>query len=186
MTLGLAVIFLVSGAHGQPVNIELGCLFILAGAVIDGIDGKLARYLNSTTDLGKQLDSFADLITFGLAPICILWQLEIFGSMAVVSLVLGLFPLAGAFRLARYNIGEYRDYFLGLPITAAGSMLSLYILGFRRFFSGVGSIIPAIVTLVVVVLLAGLMVSTLKVRRIGFRSYSPSGTLFNRQMKWTD
>jgi CDP-diacylglycerol--serine O-phosphatidyltransferase len=170
MTLGLVVIFLVSGTNGQPGSIALGCLLILIGAFVDSIDGRLARYLNSTTDLGKQLDSFSDLITFGLAPISIIWQLGLLSQSVGAFLALGLFPLAGAFRLARYNIGEYEDYFEGLPITAAGSILSLYVLGYRYFFNGVQDSLPVVVTLGLVVILAGLMVGKFKVRRIGLQN----------------
>lgn len=156
----------------QPNIVKLSCVLILIGAFIDGLDGKLARYLNSTSDLGKQLDSFADLITFGLAPISIIWKLGLFSPTVVGFLLLGSYPLAGAFRLARYNIGEYRDYFVGLPITAAGTVLSLYILGFGQFFSRMADTVPAVITTGLVVLLAVLMVGKFKVKRIGVKSFS--------------
>lgn len=186
MVLGLAAIFLVSGSHGQPGTVQFGCLLILAGALIDGIDGKLARYLNSTTDFGKQLDSFSDLITFGLAPISLVWKLGLINSTVAGFLILGLYPLAGAFRLARYNVGEYKEYFEGLPITAAGSIISLYLLGYLQFLSGVQDPLPVVVTMGLVVVLAGLMVSKFKVRRISFKSVQKAHYLAVKSNGQTD
>ena len=100
-------------------------MILLAGG-LDALDGRLARLWNAESALGKQLDSFADLISFGLAPgLLTLTHPEVraLGWPSYASL--GLYVLAGAFRLARFNLGDFRDYFLGLPITAAGIILVL-------------------------------------------------------------
>ena len=119
MLLGLIVLYLSIGNAGHAV---LSCILILIAAVVDAFDGTIARLLGAESDFGKQLDSFADLTTFGLAPFAVLLTLEPIRATPTLLPVLALHPLAGAFRLARFNLGNYTDYFVGLPITAAGSI----------------------------------------------------------------
>lgn len=179
MTLGLSILLLIAQNKG-PIygNLELYCLLILIGAFLDAIDGKLARYLNSCSNLGKQLDSFADLVTFGIAPIVVLWKLPFFDGMAF--LILSLYPLGGAFRLARYNIGEFKDYFIGLPITAAGTIISLYTLALIHVFGHWSSLILTLTTLSLVLVLVWLMVSNFKIHRINWTTLSSIHALRTR------
>mgnify|MGYP001164177318 CR=1 FL=1 len=99
---------------------------ILLASIFDYLDGFAARKLNAQSALGAQLDSFADLITFGIAPAVIVY---IVSSMSLffhekglgfsLFLILGLIPLLGAFRLARFNtVQEESSFFIGLPIPA--------------------------------------------------------------------
>lgn len=182
MILGLAVISLVITDNSREI-IKVGCLLIILGAVIDGIDGKLARHLHATSDFGKELDSFADLVTFGLAPICLLWQLDIFGETVVSFLLLAVYPLAGAFRLARYNIGDYRDYFLGVPITCAGILMALFILVLEMFVKGNNVQIFSGLTVIVLLVLSLLMVSSLKVPRLNFGHIAGQNSPFSIRIK---
>ena len=130
MLLGLIVLYLSIGNAGHAV---LSCILILIAAVVDAFDGAIARLLGAESDFGKQLDSFADLTTFGLAPIAVLLTLEPIRATPTLLPVLALHPLAGAFRLARFNLGNYTDYFVGLPITAAGSIQACFGLVLSRF-----------------------------------------------------
>ena len=116
MLLGIfAIFFLLCSEYKN--KIQVGCVLIIAGAIIDAFDGKIARSLGLCSEMGKQLDSFADQITFGLAPVCLIASLENFHNNLFAFAVLAVFPIAAAFRLARYNLGDYCEYFAGLPTT---------------------------------------------------------------------
>lgn len=182
MLLGLTVISLVIAYHSREI-IKVGCLLIILGAIIDGVDGKLARYLNATSDFGKELDSFADFVTFGVAPVSLLWQLDMFGGNFVSFLLLAVYPLAGAFRLARYNIGDYRDYFLGLPITCAGILMALFILVMEMFTKGPNVQILSGLTAVILLVLSLLMVSSIKVPRLNFGHVASPNSPFGIRIK---
>ncbi len=133
----LAILIASSSAGMRPAEmpahaprIYLSCLLIVLAAVLDRYDGKLARLLGAESEFGKQLDSLCDLISFGVAPAVISWQLHaalLFGPWRLIG-YLGalLFPLAGAFRLARFNLTESNGVFQGVPITLAGSFLILF------------------------------------------------------------
>ncbi|GEL09001.1 CDP-diacylglycerol--serine O-phosphatidyltransferase [Salisediminibacterium halotolerans] len=115
----MAIIFVLQGQFGLTVAL------ICIAAVFDRMDGKIARKMNIESELGKQLDSLCDLISFGLAPALLIYQstlqdFGIAGSMAAV-----IFIACGAIRLARFNVSEQEGYFVGLPITGAGCILTV-------------------------------------------------------------
>ena len=99
---------------------------ILLASFFDYLDGFAARKLNAQSALGAQLDSFADLITFGIAPAIIVYSVSLSSAFLnekdmgfALFLILGLIPLLGAIRLARFNtIEEQTPFFIGLPIPA--------------------------------------------------------------------
>lgn len=98
---------------------------ILLAALCDVMDGLLARMLHCTSDFGKQLDSLADIISFGIAPAFLilfhrLENVHVIGTAAAVG-----FLICGALRLARFNISAPAKGFTGMPITAAGVILSM-------------------------------------------------------------
>lgn len=109
---------------------DWAAVFIIMGMLFDGFDGRLARLLGVSSEFGKQLDSLSDLVTFGVAPAmlaytCSLYQLGSFwGIIAILP-----FPLMGALRLARFNVlTSGIGYFVGVPITLAGGLLTLFLL----------------------------------------------------------
>ena len=107
-------------------EIYLGIGAILLASIFDYLDGFAARKLNVQSALGTQLDSFADLITFGIAPAVIVYFVSTLSLFFVekeiefwLFLILGLIPLLGAIRLARFNtVVEESSFFIGLPIPA--------------------------------------------------------------------
>ncbi len=101
-------------------------IYILLGAMMDGLDGLLARKIEYGV-FGTNLDSFADLITFGLAPAAICYALMPGVLLAIFS---AFFLIAGMLRLARFNILPKSEDFIGMPITAAGVTLVLFVLAF--------------------------------------------------------
>ncbi len=126
----LAVIFAIDG------HLIWAGIFICLAAVFDFLDGFAARLLKAYSDLGKQLDSLADLVSFGLAPAAILFTLlefSLFEKNQPIYLIAArwdqwlilfsalLMPVFGAVRLARFNARQSDEpFFLGLPIPANG------------------------------------------------------------------
>ena len=110
-------------------NYTIAALVIFLAGIADRYDGKVARLLNVSSEIGKELDSLADLISFGLAPSLLIFNIYDFTQLGVFGyLVVLIFPLAGAYRLARYNISDFDGVYSGVPITICGTFLALYAL----------------------------------------------------------
>lgn len=111
---------------------KLAFVLILLAAFFDVLDGLLARLMNCTSEFGKQLDSLADLISFGAAPVFLILlhhtgNLHGIGAAAAI-----VFIICGALRLARFNISASSTEFTGMPITAAGVILSFFSLSIKH------------------------------------------------------
>lgn len=133
-------------------------IFILIGMMFDAMDGRLARMLNVKSEIGKELDSLADIVTFGIAPAMLMYYFW-FESLGIFGMMLaGCFPLFGAYRLARFNVGASKsslDYFTGVPITAAAGIITVLLL--------VSKFVPDIIIVITYFVLCFLMVSTVKI-----------------------
>jgi CDP-diacylglycerol---serine O-phosphatidyltransferase len=113
-----------------PEKIWLASLFIGLAAVIDFLDGFVARLLKAGSEMGKQLDSLSDLVSFGVAPGMIAYQFlrlsiakEETGIEASITWLLPAFilPCAAAWRLARFNLDNSQSYsFKGMPVPTVG------------------------------------------------------------------
>lgn len=135
LSLGVVAIILSTQANnGKSVNALINAsLLILVAALTDRFDGKAARHFNVVSDLGKELDSLSDLISFGVAPIIITWKIS-FCYLGPIGYILSvIFPIAGAYRLARYNVTPFDNIFQGIPITIAGLFLTIVNL-YNTFF----------------------------------------------------
>ncbi|WP_062309726.1 CDP-diacylglycerol--serine O-phosphatidyltransferase [Alicyclobacillus sendaiensis] len=107
----------------QTGRVGLSALFVVFGMIIDGLDGRVARWLRAESEFGRILDSLSDIVTFGVAPAMIMYHVELRHLGLVGDLVAMLFPLCGALRLARFHTQRGpADTFIGLPITAAGGI----------------------------------------------------------------
>lgn len=140
-------------------NYQNAAIFILIGMMMDSMDGWLARKLDVETAFGKELDSLADIVTFGIAPAILMFGTT-FSNMGMTGLLIaGMFPVFGAIRLARFNIDEEttssKGYFTGVPITAAGGIIALLTL--------FNFIVPQAALSAIYTLLCVLMVSKLKI-----------------------
>jgi len=118
--LGVMAIYSIGGGE-----IEKACWLIVGAAVLDGLDGLVARLTHTQSDFGLQFDSLSDVVSFGVAPsLAAFYMMDDMGSEhhRLVMGVCGLFAVCGALRLARYNVQvktSERKGFLGLPIPGA-------------------------------------------------------------------
>jgi len=182
-----------TGGVDGPEHFAIAAKAIGAAVVLDGLDGRIARMTNTTSDFGREMDSLADVISFGIAPAVLAYtwgvqfidgtlgphirdQITRFGTFAAF-----LFLICGAARLARFNIQKNpipknpgrpdRKYFVGLPIPAAAAMVAGVV------FANDGEPLAywqfAAVWLVVLAVLGLLMVST-------WRYYSFKGISLNK------
>src|SRR6202453_275658 len=151
---------------------------IVFAAILDGIDGRLARFLKGTSRFGAELDSLSDFVNFGVAPALILyfWDLHLLKSAGWIAAM--VFAICGALRLARFNVmvddpdrpAWANNFFVGMPAPAGAItvLLPIYVvfLGMPR------SSIMTWLTLVYTLAIASLMVSRLPVfsgKRVGTR-----------------
>ena len=129
--------------------------------ILDMLDGRVARLTNTATDFGVQLDSLADVISFGIAPaiLALVWGLSGL-SHGLGWIASFTFAICGAMRLARFNVQAGRfKHFVGLPIPAGGGAIAAIV---HFFGEPVHTPVAAILMMAVVFLLSFLMVSTLR------------------------
>lgn len=145
-------------------NFLYGAYAIVAAAVFDLLDGRLARLTRSTSKFGAEYDSLCDLVSFGVAPAIMLyqWALNPFGRLGWIACF--LFATCGALRLARFNVQAgivEKNYFQGLPIPMAAGIVASSILAVQDLeMEASGNIGLLIMT----VLLALVMVSNFRYR----------------------
>lgn len=100
-------------------NLVVTSYIIGLAALFDFLDGTAARLLNTTSKIGKQLDSLADMVSFGLVPGAVIFQLLEKGALNQYSFVALAIPVCSAFRLAKFNVDERQnESFIGLPTPA--------------------------------------------------------------------
>jgi CDP-diacylglycerol---serine O-phosphatidyltransferase len=141
-------------------NYLLACWLIIAASICDAFDGKLARFMGSSSEMGIEMDSLADVVSFGLAPSVLLYVISLhkYGFAGVMMASLPL--LFGTIRLARFNLtattGEKSHYYQGLPIPLQANAQTTFIL-FN--FAAWGDLHLEAVLIPLTFLLAFLMVS---------------------------
>ncbi|MGC8549242.1 MAG: CDP-alcohol phosphatidyltransferase family protein [Acidobacteriaceae bacterium] len=175
-----AIMQSLQGSTLYPEHFDYAALAIAFAIPFDALDGRIARMTNTTSDFGRELDSLADVITFGVAPsvLAFTWGFRMLPPTMDPALhqkilqfgafLCFLFLLCGASRLARFNISHDpvpknpgrpgRKYFVGMPIPAAAGVIAAVV----HFFGGIPvSMAPvAIVWMLLVGFLGFLMVST--------------------------
>lgn len=166
-----------------PEKIWWGSICIAIAAVVDFLDGFVARIFKATSEIGAQLDSLADVVSFGVAPGMIFYQLlritfigtESGLDVSVWALAPALiFPCAGAYRLARFNVDKTQAYgFKGVPIPAAGLVVaSLPLILLYNYFDLNNILLNKWTLYAMIILLSWLMVSTLPLMALKFKSFS--------------
>lgn len=162
-----------------PEKMWWGSVFIGLAAIVDFLDGFVARLFKATSNMGKQLDSLADLVSFGVAPGIILYQLlrisyiqeENGLDVSMWALVPALlFPVAAAWRLARFNLDTNTSSdFQGVPSPAAGLFVaSLPLVLFYNYFNVADLLVNKWVLYVIIILLSFLMISKARFMALKF------------------
>ncbi len=191
-----AILQITHATVAEPWHLDNAAKAIGFAVLFDGLDGRIARMTKTSSDFGRELDSLADVITFGLAPALLawMWGFRLLPSLSNAELhtkllQLGaissfLFLIAGTSRLARFNITVNpqpsnpgrpgKKYFVGMPIPASAGVVAAMV----HFSDGepVSSWWMALTWLLVVVALAYLMVSTWRFysfKEIDLRSRQP-------------
>ena len=167
--LGLYALTLCAG-DATPAQLYQAALAIFFAIFFDGFDGRVARMTKTQSDFGVELDSLADVISFGAAPALLVykWALAPLGFAGMF--VAFCFAACGALRLARFNVLAHRGeksssrFFVGLPIPlAAGTIVALVIAHYRAYGSETDAA-TRMPVVAVVLLLSFLMVSTIRYR----------------------
>jgi len=147
-------------------NYNYAAWLIFIAAIFDALDGLVARLTNSSSELGVELDSLSDIVSFGAAPSFLLYK-TYFYTFDTWGIILSSLPLiVGGFRLARFNIqlvGFSKSFFLGLPIPAAALTLSSFVLAF--YDNGYSKQISDFI-IPLVVILSYLMISKIRYETI--------------------
>ena len=166
-----------------PEKIWQGSLFIFGAAIVDFLDGFLARLLKANSEKGKQLDSLCDVVSFGVAPGMILYQLLRIGyareesglDVSVVALLPAfIYSCAVAWRLAKFNISTNQAYnFRGVPCPAAGLLVASFPLIIWYQYFGVQQYFINVWLLYAVILIVSyLMISNRSFMAMKFTDYS--------------
>lgn len=186
----------VRGSVAEPRHLDLAAMAIGFAVFFDGLDGRIARMTHTESDFGKELDSLADVITFGVAPALLAWMWgfhllpsTLSGELRIKVIQLGTiacfaFLVAGASRLARFNITSNpqpsnpgrpgKKYFVGMPIPAGAGVIAAVV----HFLGGepLVSWRTSVSWLLMVIVVGYLMVSTWRFysfKDIDFRSRRP-------------
>jgi CDP-diacylglycerol--serine O-phosphatidyltransferase len=143
---------IINASEGKFIS---AAWYIIAAAVFDMLDGALARLTKSSSELGVELDSLSDIVSFGAAPAFLIYssylsQYEVWGII-----ISSLLMIAGGFRLARFNVqlvGFDKKYFVGLPIPSSGLTMAAFVIAYYNNDSGYSEpfssfIIPLIIIL---------------------------------------
>ena len=148
----LAIIFAIN------MDFLVSIILILCAVLFDTLDGKVARYFKQENEMGKELDSLSDIISFGIWPSIFGYQQGLNSNFAIAILL--FFSVCGMLRLARFNITDVK-HFEGIPITANGLIFPAIFFWFwfnNAFFNDY--------MLIVYVLMGLFMVSSIRIRKI--------------------
>ena len=183
---GQSIVYIDGEGYSQvdlPEKITWGAVLIFVAAIIDFLDGFVARLFKATSEMGKQLDSLADVVSFGIAPGLIIYQLLRIsfaredGGLDVSLVWLApavLIPCAAAWRLAKFNLDESQQFsFKGLPTPAAGlTIASLPLIIWFPALEIQMFIINKWVIYAGILILSLLMVSNLSLMSLKFKDFS--------------
>ena len=144
---------------------EISVAFIIAAAIIDGMDGRVARMLGATSNFGAQLDSLSDFVCFGVSPAIVMYMWQMQEIKGIGWAVVLFFSVCTALRLARFNTGLFDDniqpwekqFFVGVPSPAGGILCLLPLIVNLQSESNYK--LPVLYTITHVVVVGALMAS---------------------------
>jgi len=164
-------------------NYSLAVIFILFAAILDALDGRVARLIKGTSEFGKELDSLTDFVSFGIAPVFILyfWELNTYGKLGwAITLI---YSVCCVLRLARFNLTKIsnqqlwkNNYFEGVPAPAGGILILMpliFELSGLELNMDLKNLTPFLTILVAILLVS--KIPTLSLKKI---SISPKTTVF--------
>lgn len=142
---------------------RMAMVFIIIASIADRYDGRVARRLNTDSELGVQMDSMGDVISFGVAPAILVYMSRVMTLVGNIRIIGGvatmIYICAGAFRLARFNVDgmDEDNSFYGMPIPIAGLILVAMLMFGHKL-----GIIPIIVAEFI---LAMFMISKIRIKK---------------------
>ena len=183
LTLGGVCLGISSIKFSIDGNYSLAVIFILLAAILDALDGRIARLIKGTSEFGKELDSLTDFVSFGIAPVFILyfWELKNYGKFGwAIALI---YSVCCVIRLARFNLTKIKsselwknNYFEGVPSPAGGILILLpliFELSELNINFNIKELTPYLTILIAILLVS--KVPTLSLKKI---SISPKSTVF--------
>ena len=164
-------------------NFSLAVTLILLAAILDALDGRIARLIKGTSEFGKELDSLTDFVSFGIAPVFILyfWELKNYGKFGwAITLI---YSVCCVLRLARFNLTKIEEtqewknnFFEGVPSTAGGLLILMpliYELTDLNLIIDIKNLTPYLTILIAILLVS--KIPTLALKKI---TISPKATVF--------
>ncbi len=177
-TIGNLLCGYMAAVRSLQGEFEAAAIALFVAALLDRVDGWVARLTGTTSAFGVELDSLADVISFGMAPALLVYAWALAGLPKPWSLVPFLYLAAGTMRLARFNIQapsqQDKRYFVGLPIPAAACSLAACV-----FYDPQRVTDPITGGLVAVLLVA---LSVLMVSKVRYRSFKEID--LRRRIRW--
>ena len=165
------------------LNFKLAVIFILLAAILDALDGRIARLIKGTSDFGKELDSLTDFVSFGIAPAFIIyfWELNNYGKIGwAITLI---YSVCCVLRLARFNLTKYEEtqswkqnYFEGIPSPIGAILILTPLISSLtdiNFFSNFNNITPYLTIFVSILLIS--KIPTFSFKKVKIR---PKLTIF--------
>jgi CDP-diacylglycerol--serine O-phosphatidyltransferase len=166
-----------------PEKIWWGALFIYAAAIVDFFDGFLARLFKASSEMGKQLDSLSDVVSFGIAPGMILYQLLRVGyaqgdnglDVSTIALLPAfIYSAAVAWRLAKFNISTTQtDSFMGVPSPATGLLIASFpLIVWYQYFEIQTFFINPLILYALIAIISYLLVCNRRFMAFKFKDFS--------------
>ena len=183
LTLGGVCLGISSIKFSIDGNFNLAVTLILFASILDALDGRVARLIKGTSEFGKELDSLTDFVSFGIAPVLILyfWELNNYGKLGwAIALI---YSVCCVLRLARFNLTKFdnqeewkNNFFEGIPSPAGGILILtplIYELSDLNINLNISNITPYLTILIALLLVS--KVPTLSLKKI---TISPKTTIF--------
>ena len=178
LTLGGVCLGISSIKFSIDGNFNLAVILILLAAILDALDGRVARLIKGTSEFGKELDSLTDFVSFGIAPVLILyfWELNNYGKLGwTISLI---YSVCCVLRLARFNLTKIdnqqewkNNFFEGVPSPAGGILILtplIYELANLNLNLNIKSVTPYLTVLIALLLVS--KIPTLSLKKISISS----------------
>ena len=178
LTLGGVCLGISSIKFSIDGNFNLAVTLILLAAILDALDGRIARLIKGTSEFGKELDSLTDFVSFGIAPVLILyfWELNNYGKLGwAIALI---YSVCCVLRLARFNLTKIEDnerwknnFFEGIPSPVGGLLILtplIYELTGLDFNLNIKNLTPFLTILIALLLVS--KIPTLSLKKISISS----------------